>query len=74
MLDDIYDKLDDRRVKQLMELVSSDNFGQLFITDTHPTRLANLFLTTNADFKVFQITNGNALEVKTTEIDIKKIA
>lgn len=74
LLDDIYDKLDDRRVKQLMELVSSDNFGQLFITDTHPTRLANLFLTTNADFKVFQITNGNALEVKTTEIEIKKIA
>src|ERR1019366_7817969 len=33
LLDDIYDKLDDLRVKQLMELVCSDNFGQLFITD-----------------------------------------
>jgi len=74
LLDDIYDKLDDRRVKQLMELVSSDNFGQLFITDTHPTRLAHLFLSTNADFKVFQITNGNALEIKNTEIKIKNIA
>ena len=61
LLDDIYDKLDDVRVKQLMELVSSDNFGQLFITDTHPTRLANLFETGNIDFKVFKITNGSVL-------------
>ncbi|MDQ3047456.1 MAG: DNA replication/repair protein RecF [Bacteroidota bacterium] len=59
LLDDIYDKLDDQRVKQLMELVSSDNFGQLFITDTHPTRLAELFSAGNADFKSFRITNGN---------------
>ena len=63
LLDDIYDKLDDLRVKQLMELVSSDHFGQLFITDTHPTRLAELFGTTQADFKSFRIHNGNATEV-----------
>jgi DNA replication and repair protein RecF len=61
LLDDIYDKLDDLRVKQLMELVSSDNFGQLFITDTHPARLAELFSATDADFKNFIIRN-NAVE------------
>ncbi|MGQ0829772.1 MAG: DNA replication/repair protein RecF [Bacteroidota bacterium] len=71
LLDDIYDKLDDLRVKQLMELVSSDNFGQLFITDTHPNRLANLFKTTNADFKVFKINNGNAIEIINEELKIK---
>lgn len=59
LLDDIYDKLDDLRVKQLMEIVSSDNFGQLFITDTHPTRLGDLFQLTDVDFKVFKITNGH---------------
>ena len=59
LLDDIYDKLDDLRVKQLMELVSSNNFGQLFITDTHPARLHDLFCRTNADYKVFKIVNGN---------------
>lgn len=59
LLDDIYDKLDDLRVKQLMELVSSDSFGQLFITDTHPTRLADLFQSSSVDFKVFKIANGN---------------
>ncbi|MCE9538797.1 MAG: DNA replication and repair protein RecF, partial [Bacteroidetes bacterium] len=63
LLDDIYDKLDDLRVKQLMELVCSDNFGQLFITDTHLTRLSDLFKASNADFKVFKINNGNAKEL-----------
>ncbi len=58
LLDDIYDKLDDLRVKQLMELVSSDNFGQLFITDTHPTRLSDLFKSAEVDYKVFKIVNG----------------
>ncbi|MCW3083976.1 MAG: recF protein [Bacteroidetes bacterium] len=63
LLDDIYDKLDDLRVKQLMELVSSDNFGQIFITDTHPERLAELFSVTNADFKNFFIENNNVKEL-----------
>lgn len=70
LLDDIYDKLDDLRVKQLMELVSSDHFGQLFITDTHPNRLANLFKTTDADFKVFKIDNGNAIEISDSKFQI----
>jgi DNA replication and repair protein RecF len=63
LLDDIYDKLDDRRVKHLMELVSSDQFGQLFITDTHPGRLAELFTATKADFRSFGISKGNTTEV-----------
>ncbi len=63
LLDDIYDKLDDLRVKQLMELVSSDHFGQLFITDTHHTRLAELFGSTQANFKSFRISNGSAVEL-----------
>lgn len=63
LLDDIYDKLDDLRVKQLMELVSSDHFGQLFITDTHPTRLSDLFSSTKAGFKSFRISKGNTTEI-----------
>jgi DNA replication and repair protein RecF len=62
LLDDIYDKLDDLRVKQLMELVSSDNFGQLFITDTHSLRLAELFSTTGTDFKNFAIEKNTVKE------------
>lgn len=69
LLDDIYDKLDDERVKQLMNLVCNNNFGQLFITDTHVSRLAELFKTTNADYKVFKIVNGNA-ELAESSVEI----
>ena len=65
LLDDIYDKLDDLRVKQLMEIVSSDKFGQLFITDTHPSRLADLFQSGDVDIKVFNIVNGNVSVTET---------
>lgn len=62
LLDDIYDKLDDLRVKQLMELVSTDHFGQVFITDTHPTRLAEIFQTSHVDFKSFVIKDNTVQE------------
>jgi DNA replication and repair protein RecF len=62
LLDDIYDRLDDLRIKQLMKLVCSTNFGQLFITDTHPTRLANLFKESDVSFKIVNIANGKAIE------------
>jgi DNA replication and repair protein RecF len=42
LLDDIFDKLDTERVRQLLELVMSSAFGQLFITDTDPERIAAL--------------------------------
>jgi DNA replication and repair protein RecF len=43
MLDDIFDKLDGHRVKQLLQRVSAQSFGQVFITDTGSTRLKDLF-------------------------------
>jgi len=38
LLDDIFDKLDDERIVQLMRLVSGGTFGQIFITDARPGR------------------------------------
>lgn len=43
LLDDIFDKLDMCRVRQLVQLVASDRFGQVFITDTQPGRVAQIF-------------------------------
>ncbi|MBQ9474071.1 MAG: DNA replication/repair protein RecF [Bacteroidales bacterium] len=43
LLDDIFDKLDMQRVKQLLLLVGSDHFGQVFITDTQPGRVEAIF-------------------------------
>ncbi len=43
LLDDIFDKLDDKRVSKLMSLVSHHTFGQLFITDTNDERVLSIF-------------------------------
>lgn len=59
LLDDIYDKLDELRFTKLIELVSSDNFGQIFITDTHPERMNELFIKTNTEHSIFLVVNGN---------------
>jgi DNA replication and repair protein RecF len=58
LLDDIFDKLDDTRVSRLMELVSKDSFGQIFITDTHPERVKSIFEKINIEIKVFRVENG----------------
>ena len=39
LLDDIFDKLDAKRVERIVDVVSSDRFGQIFITDTNRTHL-----------------------------------
>jgi len=42
LLDDIFDKLDDRRIQRLIEMMAQDHFGQVFITDARPERTKNL--------------------------------
>lgn len=63
LLDDIYDKLDEGRFNQLMELVSSDNFGQVFITDTHPERMEKLLGQKNIIHKVFLVESAQVKEL-----------
>lgn len=43
LLDDIFDKLDMLRVRQLLALVGSDRFGQTFVTDTQIGRVEEIF-------------------------------
>ena len=42
LLDDVFDKLDEHRVKQMLKLISGENFGQVFITETGETRIETL--------------------------------
>ena len=42
LLDDVFDKLDFNRTSNLLKLVSGDDFGQIFITDTHQSRIEEL--------------------------------
>jgi DNA replication and repair protein RecF len=58
LLDDVYDKLDEARFRKLIELVSGDDFGQVFITDTHAERIRDLFAFNNINKKIFLVDNG----------------
>ena len=59
LLDDIFDKLDMTRVTQLVHLVGSDRFGQVFLTDTQPGRIENIFAEIpQVEHIIFQVTNG----------------
>lgn len=55
LLDDIFDKLDDSRVSQLIELVNKENFGQIFITDTHKERTESVVKRIHENSKIFEI-------------------
>ncbi len=58
LFDDIFDKLDDHRVQQLIKLVSENNFGQVFITDTQRSRIENVFEIIDIDHLIFNVTDG----------------
>lgn len=58
LLDDIFDKLDDLRVHQLMKMVSHHDFGQIFITDTGKERVSAIFKQIEVDVTLFEVTNG----------------
>ncbi len=43
LLDDIFEKIDDHRSNQLMKMVCSDHFGQIFVSDTNFQRVQEHF-------------------------------
>ena len=53
LLDDIFDKLDDNRVSQLISLINQEKFGQMFITDTHKERTEAVVKRINEESKIF---------------------
>lgn len=59
LLDDIFDKLDQQRVENIISLVSQEAFGQIFITDTHYEHLSRILQQSGRPYKVFQIENGD---------------
>ncbi|MGG6230775.1 DNA replication/repair protein RecF [Tenacibaculum sp. SDUM215027] len=55
LLDDIFDKLDENRVTQIVDLVNSDEFGQIFITDTHADRTEEVIKKSNQEYQIFKL-------------------
>ena len=58
LLDDIFDKLDEQRITKLMTMVSHDDFGQIFITDTSSERVKRIFSEIGVGLSIFEIENG----------------
>ena len=55
LFDDIFDKLDEFRVSKIIAMVNNEEFGQLFISDTHPERTENIVKTTHQSYKIFNL-------------------
>ncbi len=55
LLDDVFDKLDEHRVSQIIKLVNDKNFGQLFISDTHHERTENAIKSVHQSYKIFDL-------------------
>ncbi len=65
LLDDIFDKLDSRRVANIVEIVNRDIFGQIFITDTNRDHLDSIMSTmTGAEYSLWNVSSGKFEPIK----------
>lgn len=62
LLDDVFDKFDARRVRQIIKLVAEHQFGQIFITDTNRERIRNVLKDLSIDYKLFQVEPDGVIE------------
>ncbi len=56
LLDDIFDKLDEQRIQKMMDLVASDRFGQIFLTDARPERTERILAPLKNKLELIDIT------------------
>lgn len=63
LLDDIFDKLDDKRMGKLMHKVADRTFGQIFITDARPERTIEVFENIDVEKRIFTIAKGEVIDV-----------
>lgn len=58
LLDDIFDKLDAERVRQIIYIVGGDIFGQVFITDTNRGHIDRMLMSQHKDYTLFRVEDG----------------
>lgn len=63
LLDDIFDRLDAKRVERIVSLVSNNAFGQTFITDTNREHLDKILSLTSQDYRLLHCSNGCFLDI-----------
>lgn len=65
LFDDIFDKLDEHRVRKLLQLVSAQHFGQVFVTDTHTDRIRAMFENLPSECRIFVVDQGSITDTIT---------
>ncbi len=55
LLDDVFEKLDEQRMHNLLEWVCTNDDGQVFITDTHSARLQQQLTAINVSFQLIEL-------------------
>ena len=58
LLDDIFDKLDSNRVEQIVNLVSGEGFGQIFITDVNREHIDTILDRIESGYRLFEVKGG----------------
>ena len=58
LLDDIFDKLDEQRVRYLIGLLLGRDFGQIFITDTQRGRIEEIVASFPGEYRIFEVVDG----------------
>ncbi len=58
LLDDLFDKLDSSRVEALLRIVSSSDFGQIFITDCNRAYLESTLTAAGSEYTLFEVNDG----------------
>lgn len=58
LLDDIFDRLDDKRIARLLQLVADQTFGQVFLTDTNLERTDQALQGVSSDIRRFRVQDG----------------
>ena len=68
LLDDIFDKLDSRRVEQIISLVSGNDFGQIFITDVNREHIDHILDGVSGGYHLFEVQGGCVELLKSREV------
>lgn len=63
LLDDIFDRLDDKRIARLLQLVADQTFGQVFLTDTNLARTDQALAGVSSDIRRFEVKNGQVVAI-----------
>ena len=65
LLDDLFDKLDQDRVEQLLSLLREEPFDQIFISDTDVDRMQQVMNRLAVNYRIFKVEAGKVESIAT---------